>query len=126
MKNKIFNRLSSLVVIAAMLMGFTVSVSAGNDGLIGANIKDGQLLGYFGDGGDIKIPDTVTIIAGEAFLNNDNITSVTIPGSVQVIGYHAFDGCTELERVIFEDPTRRSRFDYPIGCFCKLPETYGM
>ena len=59
MKNKIFNRLSSLVVIAAMLMGFTVSVSAGNDGLIGANIKDGQLLGYFGDGGDIKIPDTV-------------------------------------------------------------------
>ena len=38
-----------------MLMGFTVSVSAGNDGLIGANIKDGQLLGYFGDGGDIKI-----------------------------------------------------------------------
>lgn len=54
MKNKIFNRLSSLVVIAAMLMGFTVSVSAGNDGLIGANIKDGQLLGYFGDGGDIK------------------------------------------------------------------------
>ena len=96
MKNKIFNRLSSLVVIAAMLMGFTVSVSAGNDGLIGANIKDGQLLGYFGDGGDIKIPDTVTIIAGEAFINNDNITSVTIPGSVQVIGYHAFDGCTEL------------------------------
>ncbi|UKI35079.1 MAG: hypothetical protein L6V93_12585 [Clostridiales bacterium] len=54
-------------MIAAMLMGFTVSVSAGNDGLIGANIKDGQLLGYFGDGGDIKIPDTVTIIAGEAF-----------------------------------------------------------
>ena len=50
MKNKIFNRLSSLVVIAVMLMGFTVSVSAGNDGLIGANIKDGQLLGYFGDG----------------------------------------------------------------------------
>lgn len=126
MKNKIFNRLSSLVVIAAMLMGFTVSVSAGNDGLIGANIKDGQLLGYFGDGGDIKIPDTVTIIAGEAFLNNDNITSVTIPGSVQVIGYHAFDGCTELERVIFEDPTDGARFDYPIGCFCKLPETYGM
>ena len=56
MKNKIFNRLSSLVVIAAMLMGFTVSVSAGNDGLIGANIKDGQLLVYFGDGGDKKFP----------------------------------------------------------------------
>ena len=78
MKNKIFNRLSSLAVIAAMLMGFTVSVSAGNDGLIGANIKDGQLLGYFGDGGDIKIPDTVTIIAGEAFLNDPAQMRLTV------------------------------------------------
>lgn len=122
MKNKIFNRLSSLVVIAAMLMGFTVSVSAGNDGLIGANIKDGQLLGYFGDGGDIKIPDTVTIIAGEAFLNNDNITSVTIPGSVQVIGYHAFDSCTELERVIFEDPTDGADLIIRLDAFANCPK----
>ena len=122
MKNKIFKRLSSLVVIAAMLMGFTVSVSAGNDGLIGANIKDGQLLGYFGDGGDIKIPDTVTIIAGEAFLNNDNITSVTIPGSVQVIGYHAFDGCTELERVIFEDPTDGADLIIRLDAFANCPK----
>ena len=122
MKNKIFNRLSSLVVIAVMLMGFTVSVSAGNDGLIGANIKDGQLLGYFGDGGDIKIPDTVTIIAGEAFLNNDNITSVTIPGSVQVIGYHAFDGCTELERVIFEDPTDGADLIIRLDAFANCPK----
>lgn len=51
MKNKIFNRLSSLVVIAAMLMGYRSAYLPGNDGLIGANIKDGQLLGYFGDGG---------------------------------------------------------------------------
>ena len=122
MKNKIFNRLSSLVVIAAMLMGFPVSVSDGNDGLIGANIKDGQLLGYFGDGGDIKIPDTVTIIAGEAFLNNDNITSVTIPGSVQVIGYHAFDGCTELERVIFEDPTDGADLIIRLDAFANCPK----
>lgn len=122
MKNKILNRLSSLVVIAAMLMGFTVSVSAGNDGLIGANIKDGQLLGYYGDGGDIKIPDTVTIIAGEAFLNNDNITSVTIPGSVQVIGYHAFDGCTELERVIFEDPTDGADMIIRLDAFANCPK----
>ena len=70
MKNKIFNRLSSLVVIAAMLMGFTVSVSAGNDGLIGANIKDGQLLGYFGDGGDIKIPGIVTLVILSLFKNS--------------------------------------------------------
>ena len=115
MKSRILKKLSALTIIAAMLTGLTVSVSAGNDGLIGANIKDGELLGYYGNGGDIKIPDTVTVIAGEAFLNNDNVTSVTIPGSVQVIGYHAFDGCTELERVIFEN--------YPTERLCKLPQT---
>lgn len=122
MKNRILSRISALMVIAAVLMGFSVSVSAGNDGLVGANIKDGQLLGYFGNGGDIKIPDTVTIIAGEAFLDNDNITSVTIPGSVQVIGYHAFDGCTELERVIFEDPTDGADLIIRLDAFANCPK----
>ena len=74
MKNKILKKLSALMLIAAMLTGFTVSVSAGNDGLIGANIKDGELLGYYGNGGDIKIPNTVTVIAGEAFLNKTRPT----------------------------------------------------
>lgn len=122
MKNKILKKLSVLMVIAAMLTGLTVSVSAGNDGLIGANIKDGELLGYYGNGGDIKIPDTVTVIAGEAFLNNDNVTSVTIPGSVQVIGYHAFDGCTELERIIFEDPTDGADMIIRLSAFANCPK----
>ena len=122
MKNKILKKLSALMLIAAMLTGFTVSVSAGNDGLIGANIKDGELLGYYGNGGDIKIPNTVTVIAGEAFLNNDNVTSVTIPGSVQVIGYHAFDGCTELERVIFENPTDGADMIIRLSAFANCPK----
>lgn len=129
MKNKILYKLSTLMMIAAMLTivsailtGFTVSVSAGNDGLIGANIQDGELRGYYGDGGDIKIPDTVTVIAGNAFLNNDNITSVTIPGSVQVISYHAFDGCTELERVIFEDPTDGADMIIRLSAFANCPK----
>ena len=122
MKNKILKKLSALMLIAAILTGFTVSVSAGNDGLIGANIKDGELLGYYGNGGDIKIPNTVTVIAGEAFLNNDNVTSVTIPGSVQVIGYHAFDGCTALERVIFEDPTDGADMIIRLSAFANCPK----
>lgn len=122
MKNKILKKLSALMLIAAMLTGLTVSVSAGNDGLIGANIKDGELLGYYGNGGDIKIPNTVTVIAGEAFLNNDNVTSVTIPGSVQVIGYHAFDGCTALERIIFEDPTDGADMIIRLSAFANCPK----
>ena len=119
---KILNKLSLLMVLAALSAVLAVSVSAGNDGLIGANIKDGELLGYYGNGGDIKIPDTVTVIAGEAFLDNDNVTSVTIPGSVQVIGYHAFDGCTALERVIFEDPTDGADMIIRLSAFANCPK----
>ena len=78
MKNKILKKLSALMLIAAMLTGFTVSVSAGNDGLIGANIKDGELLGYYGNGGDIKIPNTVTVIVGEALSAITHLTAVRL------------------------------------------------
>lgn len=44
----------------------------------GFTIADGVLTAYSGTGGDITIPDTVTIIAEGAFLNNKTITSVTI------------------------------------------------
>ncbi len=122
MKKRILKKLSVFTLIAAMLAGFTVSVSAGNDGLIGANIKDGKLIGYYGNGGDIKIPDTVTFIGEESFKDNDNVTSVTIPGSVQIIGYHAFDGCTALERIIFEDPTDGADMIIRLDAFANCPK----
>ena len=122
MKIKISEKLSALILALAMLAGFTVSVSAANGGLVGANIQDGELLGYYGNGGDIKIPDTVTVIGREAFLKNDNVTSVTIPGSVQVIGYHAFAGCTELERVIFENPTNGADMIIRLSAFANCPK----
>lgn len=50
------------------------------------------------------------------------MTSVTIPGSVQVIGYHAFDGCTALERVIFEDPTDGADMIIRLSAFANCPK----
>lgn len=122
MKNRFLRRIPLFVLLVVAVALCSVNVSAGNDGLMGANIKDGQLLGYYGDGGDITIPNTVTIIAGEAFLDNDNVTSVTIPGSVQVIGYHAFDGCTALERVIFADPTDGADLIIRLDAFANCPK----
>ena len=76
--------------------------------LVGANIKDGVLLGYYGLGGNIVLPNTVTKINDEALKGNDNIVSITIPGSVKDIGNNAFKGCTKLERVIFTNPEKTS------------------
>ena len=64
---------------------------------------------YKGGGGDVQIPSTVTASGGvsypvqsigdNAFLECEDLRSVTIPDSVQSIGYQAFRGCTGLQSV---------------------------
>lgn len=99
-----------LALFALLLMHPTAGAADdGSDKLVGANIKDGVLLGYYGLGGDIVLPNTVTKIGDEALKGNDNIVSITIPGSVKDIGNNAFKGCTKLERVIFTNPEKTNK-----------------
>ena len=94
-----------LALLALLLMHPTAgAVDADEDELIGANIQDGVLLGYYGPGGDIVIPNTVTKIGDEAFKGNKKVTSVTIPGSVVDIGNNAFEACENLKKVAFTNP----------------------
>ena len=94
-----------LALFALLLMHPTAgAVDADEDELIGANIQDGVLLGYYGPGGNIVIPNTVTKIGDEAFKGNKKVTGVTIPGSVVDIGNNAFEGCEKLEKVAFTNP----------------------
>ena len=94
-----------LALFALLLMHPTAgAVDADEDELIGANIQDGVLLGYYGPGGDIVIPNTVTKIGDEAFKGNKKVTGVTIPGSVVDIGNNAFEACENLKKVAFTSP----------------------
>ena len=52
-------------------------------------------------GNEIVIPNSYNAIAEEAFKDVKIITKVTIPSSVQSIGNSAFEGCINLETVIF-------------------------
>lgn len=54
-------------------------------------IVDGRLGKYVGPGGDVVIPDGVTVICDKAF-ENCKLTSVSIPQSVEAIGMYAFFG----------------------------------
>lgn len=106
--------LALLTVVLALLALLLMHPTAGaaddsSDTLVGANIKDGVLLGYYGLGGDVVLPNTVTKIGDDALKGNDNIVSITIPGSVKDIGNNAFKGCTKLERVIFTNPEKTSK-----------------
>lgn len=96
-----------LALFALLLMHPTAgAVDTDEDELIGANIQDGVLLGYYGPGGDIVIPNTVTKIGDEAFKGNKKVTGITIPGSVTDIGNNAFEACEKLERVVFTTPDK--------------------
>ncbi len=77
--------------------GNTVFSSA--DGLLYMKKEDGSSLELCpkGRGGDITLPDGVTEISTYAFSDCTDITSVTIPDSVNKIGN--FSGCTSLTSI---------------------------
>jgi hypothetical protein len=64
--------------------------------------KNGTLISYTGTGGTIKIPNTVKNIGYAVFFNNNKVSSVTIPSSVENISEYAFHGCETLQTLIFE------------------------
>lgn len=66
-------------------------------------IEDGVLIEYLGAGGEVTIPDDVTVIGAEAFSGCDSLTSITIPDSVVKIESGAFSGCSSLESVTIPD-----------------------
>ncbi len=58
-----------------------------------------QIALYAGTGGDVVIPDGVTSIPDNLFLNNKTIISVSIPASITSIGASAFFCCTGLTNI---------------------------
>ncbi len=62
-------------------------------------IENGVLKKYVGPGGDVVIPQGVTVIGSEAFWNCNGLISVTIPDGVTSIGTYAFRNCSNLIRV---------------------------
>ena len=88
-------------------------------GIVGANVKKenslsfesdgngGYVLSYVGENypeSSLVIPSTykgkpVTRISSRAFSKNKNITAITIPDSVTIIGEAALEGCTSIKSI---------------------------
>lgn len=58
--------------------------------------------GYMASG-KVTIPDKVKVIAEEAFLYNDKMTSVVIPSSIKTISFGAFKNCSALTSVTIKN-----------------------
>ena len=68
------------------------------DYVYGNDIKT-QILQYIGDGGNVTIPNSATIIDVNAFKGNNRIKSVTMGSNVQQINSGAFQDCDSLTSV---------------------------
>lgn len=66
---------------------------------------------------EITIPNSVTIIRVESFINCSSLKSITIPASVTSIEASCFKGCTSLEKIAINAPIT----EIPTACFnnCK-------
>lgn len=60
-------------------------------------ISGGVLVAYRGDSEEVTVPEGVRVIAGEAFLDHDEIHKLSVPESVQFVDDDAFIGCNPEE-----------------------------
>ena len=65
----------------------------------GMYIMGDKVIGSYEEFSDIEVPDGITEIANNAFLNNNVIESVKLPESINNIGDGAFASCISLERI---------------------------
>lgn len=107
-KRHLMTLLALVLALFALVLLHPTASAAEEEELSGANIQDGVLLGYYGTEGNITLPNTVTKINDDALKGNKKIVSVTIPGSVKDIGNNAFQGCPNLEEIIFTNPDKAS------------------
>lgn len=103
------------VTLALFLFVGSVALADQQDGDFIYRATDGgaTVTGYTGDGGDVTIPDTlggypVVAINTYAFLDCGNITSITLPESLESIGEYAFSCCTDLKEITI--PAKVSNF----------------
>lgn len=74
-------------------------------------VKD-ILVKYIGTASEVCVPETVRIIGGWAFSDNQNMVSLVIPDSVHTLGYNAVYACSALRKVELSDNIREIN-----GCF---------
>jgi hypothetical protein len=79
----------------------------------GDNDNTAVLVNYTGLGGAVEVPETVSYLETDytvtqiGYLNtsaygefkDSEITTITLPDTIEIIGLHAFDGCSNLESV---------------------------
>lgn len=96
----LFFTIPILAILTVLGVGSMLNTKADSSDFI----TDGTTLArYTGQSSSVSIPVGITHIAENAFADNENITDVSLPGTVTEIGYRAFAGCSGLKSIIIPD-----------------------
>lgn len=112
-----------IMLLVCLMMSFSVSFADDSDFVI----KNGILTKYTGKDTVIKIPEGVTSIGygdmgayssetNAGIFGNSKIKSVTLPESLEYIGWNAFKKCTTLEEVIINSNIKNIGYNAFEGC----------
>ncbi|MBR2194233.1 MAG: leucine-rich repeat domain-containing protein [Salinivirgaceae bacterium] len=82
-----------------------------------ADAEKTLLTAYFGDGGDVVIPDGVVSIGSYAFEGCKGLKSVTIPKSVTIIRSCAFQGCGGDMTIYCESSSKPNDWENYWNCY---------
>jgi len=82
----------------------------------GFKMRGTVLIGYSGTNNNIIIPDSVTSIEQNAFMDCTSLTSVTIPDSVTSIEPYAFVNCSSLSSVTIPNSVTSIVYGNFSGC----------
>jgi hypothetical protein len=100
---KTYKKLNAFILFFAIIMTFLPNAFVYANTSEFVITSNGRLTAYNGRGGDVIIPDGVTIIETKAFRNNTAVISVVIPNGVTRIDPYAFQNCTNLKSINIPD-----------------------
>ena len=81
----------------------------------GFEIEDGTVIDYYGDGGDVMIPQGVKDLLCGAF-SNDNVDTITVPGSIKSIAPLVFTSLKSLKQATLLSGVEEIEESAFLGC----------
>ena len=85
---------------------------SGLEVIVGEGVTQIPAYLFYGESADtapnitsVTLPSTLQSIGAYAFYNSDSLSSITFPANMSRLGEYAFGNCTSLGNVVFEDTT---------------------
>ncbi|MDO4544060.1 MAG: leucine-rich repeat protein [Clostridia bacterium] len=119
MKRTVALLLTLMLLVALLPISFSTADTVGDfEVSFSEDMDEVTIWDYHGEGGEVTVPSelfgaSVTAIASYAFYDS-NITKLTIPSSVKVVGTHVFYNCEALETLVLGAQTMLP-IDYESG-----------